>query len=78
LAGSGVTTSQISCKDSSNVIVPAVSENGSNADAFPPTLASRDDTDETFGNGAATQVNGVPAHTTLTPGVYTCTIDIDP
>jgi len=78
LAGDGVTTSQISCKDSSNVIVPAVSENGSNADAFPPTLASRDDTDETFGNGAATQVNGVPAHTTLTPGVYTCTIDIDP
>ena len=73
LAGSGVTTSQITCKDSSNNNIPAVSENG-NADASPPTSTSRDDTDETYGNGATSGV----AHTTLVPGVYTCTVDIDP
>jgi hypothetical protein len=64
LAGAGVTTSQIVCKQGTTV-VPAVSENGSNDNETTPV---RDDTDEVFGNESST----------LTPGVYTCTIDVDP
>jgi uncharacterized surface anchored protein len=66
LAGAGVTTSQIVCKQGTTV-VPAVSENGT-GDTDPPATPNRDDTDETFGNGTSS----------LEPGVYTCTIDIDP
>jgi hypothetical protein len=63
LAGTGKTVSQIVCKDATPTALGAVSENGI-ADADPATAASRDDTDETF--------------TGLSPGVYTCTVDIDP
>ena len=63
LAGAGKTVSQIVCKDATPTALGAVSENGI-ADADPVTAASRDDTDETF--------------TSLSPGVYTCTVDIDP
>jgi hypothetical protein len=64
LAGAGKTTAQIVCKQG-NTVVAAQSENGGNDDETTPV---RDDTDETFGNGTST----------LVPGVYTCTVDIDP
>jgi Prealbumin-like fold domain len=64
LAGTGVTTSQIVCKQGTTVVA-ANSENGSADDETTPV---RDDTDEVFGNGTSG----------LEPGVYTCTIDIDP
>ena len=63
----GETSAQISCAGASGTTVSAQTENGI-ADASPPTLASRDDTDELFGN----------LTTTLAPGVYTCVVDIDP
>jgi hypothetical protein len=64
LAGSGKTTSQIVCKKGTDV-VSANTENGS---ADNETTPIRDDADEVFGNGTST----------LVPGVYTCTVDIDP
>jgi hypothetical protein len=64
LAGAGVTTSQIVCKQGATVIA-ANTENGSDDNEGAPV---RDDTDETFGNGTST----------LVPGVYDCRIDIDP
>jgi hypothetical protein len=64
LAGAGKTTAQIVCKQGTNVVA-ANTENGGNDNETTP---NRDDTDETFGNGTST----------LVPGVYTCTVDIDP
>jgi hypothetical protein len=66
LAGEGKTKAQIVCAKGATTVA-ANSENG-NADATPATNDSRDDTDEVFGDGT----------TGLEPGVYTCTIDIDP
>jgi hypothetical protein len=65
LAGAGITRSQIACTDSTNSTVPAVSENGL-ADATPSRY---DDTDEVFGAVGTSR---------LQPGVYTCTVDVDP
>ena len=64
LAGAGVTASQIVCKKGTTV-VPANTENGGDDNETTPVF---DDTDEVFGNGTST----------LDPGVYTCTVDIDP
>ncbi len=64
LAGAGKTTAQIVCKQGTDVIA-ANTENGGGDNETTP---NRDDTDEVFGNGTST----------LTPGVYTCTVDIDP
>jgi len=85
LAGAGVTKSQIICKKGTPAaysttasVVPATNEanggSGENGSADDETTPAFDDTDEIFGNGAATGV----AHTTLVPGMYTCTINIDP
>jgi uncharacterized surface anchored protein len=85
IAGAGITTSQIVCKkgtpsaySTTATVVPATKESdgtsGENGSADNEASPVRDDTDEIFGNGAATGVT----HTTLVPGVYTCTIDIDP
>jgi hypothetical protein len=64
LAGAGKTTAQIVCKQGSSVIA-ANTEDG---DPDNETTPKRDDADETFGNGTST----------LVPGVYNCTVDIDP
>ncbi len=60
----GETSSQITCQDASNSVIAPQSENGS-ADSTPPTF---DDTDELYGNTTST----------LVPGTYTCTVNIDP
>jgi hypothetical protein len=64
LAGAGKTTAQIVCKQGTDVDA-ANTENGGGDNETTP---NRDDTDEVFGNGTST----------LTPGVYICTVDIDP
>lgn len=64
LAGAGKTTAQVVCKKGTT-LVNANSENGG---ADNETTPVRDDTDEVFGNGTSS----------LDPGVYTCTVDIDP
>jgi hypothetical protein len=64
LAGAGKTTAQIVCKQGTDVVA-ANTENGGGDNETTP---NRDDTDEVFGNGTST----------LTPGVYICTVDIDP
>lgn len=64
LAGAGKTTAQIVCKQGTTV----VAANTENNDPDNETTPKRDDTDEVFGNGTST----------LLPGVYTCTVDIDP
>jgi hypothetical protein len=73
LAGTGVTTSQIICKkgtpatySTTATVVAAQAEGNGTADNEANPV--RDDTDETFGNSTST----------LVPGVYTCTVDIDP
>jgi hypothetical protein len=65
LAGPGKTKSQIICSKASTTVAP-ISENGL-PDAASPNQKF-DDTDELFGDGT----------TGLTPGLYTCTVEIDP
>jgi len=69
-AGTGNTKAQIVCKDASNAVVVPNAENNADGDGTPgdSTPPEYDDFNEVFGNGT----------TTLVPGVYTCTIDVDP
>jgi len=60
-ANGDATVASINCAQGGTG-VPAENENGSS------DPATRDDLDETYGNGTAT----------LLPGVYDCTVDIDP
>ena len=62
LAGNNVTKSAIVCKKGSDTLTASPAEQGNPDTATPPD--NFDDSDETF--------------TDLEPGLYTCTVDIDP
>lgn len=62
--GDGITRAQIVCVDSEGNVVDANDEN--NADDGDPAVF--DDFNEVFGDGT----------TSLLPGIYTCTINVDP